>query len=101
MWKALTTPPKAGTSATGPERFASVPWDTHLREQHGKGTYTDDQFNFGLALTAPVNTAGRYQIQAAARAMATAMQTAAAPTRQLSAAPESWHGQHVPVLDAK
>ena len=39
MWKALTTPPKAGTSATGPERFASVPWDTHLREHHGRSTY--------------------------------------------------------------
>ena len=63
------------------------------------------QFNFGLILTAPVNptrtpSAGRRQIQAAAKAMAAAMQTAAAPTRQLSAALESWHGQH-PLLDAK
>ena len=118
MWTALTTRPRAGTSATGPARFASVPWDTHLRERNDTRTCTDtirflllhwkvatDQFTFGLALTAPVNptrtpSAGWYQIQAARAMIAAAMQTAAAPTRQLSAALESLHGQH-PLLDAK
>ena len=66
----------------------------------------NDQFTFGLALTAPLNptrspSAELCPIQAARAMIAAAMQTAAALVRQLSAALESWHGQHLPLLDAK